>query len=170
MEIFGQFGLDIRLLIGQIINFLILVFIFKKFLFTPIMKMLKEREEKIKKGIEDSSKAAEFLENAGRESADIVRDAKLGAHEIVENARKAAEDIKNEMISVSKTESEKIIAQAKASAESEMQKAEKSMKELSLGLSQKILASVIETVFSQEDKDRILKKSAETIEKENLPS
>jgi F-type H+-transporting ATPase subunit b len=170
MELFGQFGIDLRLLLGQILNFLILVFIFKKFLFAPLMKVLKEREERIRKGLEDSKKASEFLENAGRQSAGMLRDTKQETSRMIENARKAAEEMKNELIAASKAESEKILVQAKANAEFEMKKMEKSMKEMSLGLSQKILASVIETVFSQEDRDRILKKSAERIEKENLPS
>ena len=168
MELIGNFGLDWKLLIGQIVNFLIIVVIFKKFLYAPIMKVLDEREEKIKKTIEDSKRTGELLENAGKQTADMMMTAKLEAQGIVDNAKKAAEEIKNEMITVSKSEAEKIVTRAKTQAELEMQKMEKSMKELSLGLSQKIHAAVVENVFSKEDKENFLKKSLEKIEKEDL--
>lgn len=163
MELIGNFGLDWKLLLGQIVNFLIIVVIFKKFLYAPIMKVLDDREEKIKKTIEDSRKTSELLENAGKQTTDMMMTAKLEAQGIVDNAKKAAEEIKNEMISVSKTEAEKIVERAKSQAELEMQKMERSMKELSLGLSQKILASVVENVFSKEDKENFLKRSLEKI-------
>ena len=167
MEILHTFGFDWKLFAGQAVNFLILVFIFKKFLYTPILGVLKEREDGIKKGLEDAKNAADALERSGKESADILRNAKLGAQEIMDNSRKASEEIKKEMIDRSKEESEKIVEQARAQASLEMQRIEKELQAMALGLSQKLLSSVIEKVFTQEDKDRILRKAVESIEKEN---
>jgi F-type H+-transporting ATPase subunit b len=167
MDILHVFGFDLKLFIGQAINFLILVFIFKKFLYTPILRVLKEREDGIKKGLEDAKSAAEALERSGKESADILKSAKQGAREIMDNTRKASEEIKKEMIDRSKTEFEKIVEQARVQAGLEMRRMEKELQVMALGLSQKLLASVIEKVFTQDDKDRILRKAVESIEKEN---
>ena len=167
MEIFKTFGFDLKLFIGQAINFLILVFIFKKFLYTPILRVLKEREDGIKKGLDDAKNAADALERSGKESAEILKSAKLGAQEIMDNSRKASEEIKKEMIDRSKAESEKIVEQARAQAGLEMLRMEKELQAMTLGLSQKLLESVIEKVFTQEDKDRILRKAVENLEKEN---
>ncbi|MBU2632677.1 F0F1 ATP synthase subunit B, partial [Patescibacteria group bacterium] len=48
MEIVKQFGLDPVLLVAQIVNFLILLFILKKLLYKPVLELLKKREDTIK--------------------------------------------------------------------------------------------------------------------------
>ncbi|MBI3685123.1 hypothetical protein HY250_01845 [Candidatus Azambacteria bacterium] len=40
MELFQKFGIDWRLLVMQIINFAILLFILKRYLYKPVMDML----------------------------------------------------------------------------------------------------------------------------------
>lgn len=166
MDILTKFGFDLKLFLGQALNFLILVVIFKKFLYAPILKVLKEREDRIKKGLDDSKAAAEALERSGRESAEILKSAKQGAQEIMDNARKAAEEIKKEMVERSKAESEKIVEQARSQAALEMQKMEKSVQAMSLDLSKKILSSVISSVFTPEDKERVLRSASEKIDAE----
>jgi F-type H+-transporting ATPase subunit b len=170
MDILTKFGFDLKLFLGQAVNFLILVFIFQRFLYKPILGVLKEREDRIKKGLDDSKAAAEALERSGRESAEILKAAKQGAQEIMDNAKKAAEEIKKEMIDSSRAESEKMIEQARAQAGLEMQKMEKSMQAFSLDLSKKILSSVISTIFTPEDKERVLRSASEKIDtnKEDL--
>lgn len=58
MEIFNQFGINPILLLAQIVNFIVLLFILKKFMFKPILKVLGERRQKI----EESLKNAEEIE------------------------------------------------------------------------------------------------------------
>ncbi|MDO8573151.1 MAG: F0F1 ATP synthase subunit B [Candidatus Daviesbacteria bacterium] len=58
MEILNQFGINPVLLLAQVVNFLVLLFILKKFLYKPILKVLGERKQKI----EDSLKNAEEIE------------------------------------------------------------------------------------------------------------
>ena len=58
MDILNQFGVQPILLAAQVVNFLILLFILKKFLYGPILKVLDSR----KKTIEQSLKNAEEIE------------------------------------------------------------------------------------------------------------
>lgn len=58
MEILNQFGINPILLAAQVVNFLVLLFILKRFLYKPILKVLGERKQKI----EDSLKNAEAIE------------------------------------------------------------------------------------------------------------
>jgi F-type H+-transporting ATPase subunit b len=50
MEILNQFGLDWKLFIAQIVNFLVIAYIFKRFLYKPILDALHKRNDAIKKG------------------------------------------------------------------------------------------------------------------------
>ena len=48
-ELFSKLGIDWKLLIAQIINFLVLLFVLYKFAYRPILSMLEKRTKKIEK-------------------------------------------------------------------------------------------------------------------------
>jgi F0F1-type ATP synthase membrane subunit b/b' len=75
--------------------------------------------------------------------------------------------MKDEILTQSKAESERIIAQARAQAEQERERMEKNIRVMSVELSQKILSGVIQSLFTPEEKQRILKKAVQEIEKNN---
>ena len=57
MELLNEFGFNPPLFIAQIINFLILSFFFKLLLYKPILKMIKDRQNTIGKGLTDAENA-----------------------------------------------------------------------------------------------------------------
>jgi F-type H+-transporting ATPase subunit b len=105
MEILNEFGVDWRLLLAQIINFSILLFVLKKILYKPILKMLEDRRERIaqaEKNAEDIEKRLEKIESerektiekASSEAMKILEDATKTSSQIIEEAHtKASEDI-----------------------------------------------------------------------------
>jgi F-type H+-transporting ATPase subunit b len=107
-DLFSALGIDWRLLILQIVAFLILVFLLGRFVYPWLMKSVDERQAKIeqaaraatqaqKAAAENQEKVAELLEQARKEAADIVGTAKQEAADIAsaseEKARSAAEKI-----------------------------------------------------------------------------
>ncbi|MHB9154258.1 MAG: F0F1 ATP synthase subunit B [Endomicrobiales bacterium] len=166
MEILHTFGFDPKIFIGQVVNFLILFFIFKRFLYRPILRVIKEREERIRKGLEDAEKTRVVLDETNRDREVILRTTRAEAQEIIENTRKLAEEMRQELLSKSRAESEKLMAQAKAQAVLEREKMEKQVKVMSLDLSQKVLLSVIGSLFTREEKEKVMKKALEKMEKD----
>ena len=71
MEILKNFGFEPVFFIAQIVNFLILFFVFKRFLYKPILKLLKERAREITKGLEDADNAKKTLEDAEKAHARV---------------------------------------------------------------------------------------------------
>jgi len=163
MEILHKFGFDIKLFLGQIINFLILAYIFKRFLYKPILNIFKEREEKIKTGLENAEKAREALEKSKLDRDAMLRETRTEAQAVMENTKKLAEELRQEFAAKSKAESERTVAEAKVQALAEMQKAEKEVKNMSLDLSKKLLEEVITKLFTEEEKQKILKRAVENI-------
>lgn len=107
-SLFSALGIDWRLLVLQIVAFLILVFLLGKFVYPWLMKQVDERQVAIeaaaKAAIEAQSSAAEsqarvteLLAEARTQAADIVDTAKLEASQMVsaseERARSTAEKI-----------------------------------------------------------------------------
>lgn len=114
MEILNQFGVQPLLLLAQVVNFLILLFILKKLLYKPILKVLKERQKKI----EESLKNAEEIENrlvqitdqeqeaalkSAREGEKIIKEAGEYAAQIVNDGKVKAQEIINAALEQSRT-------------------------------------------------------------------
>lgn len=90
-EIINAFGIDARLILIQVVNFGILMVALGYFLYKPILRILKEREEKITQGLKDAEDAAKAKEEAGVEKQTILTTAHMEAGEVAKRAKAAAD-------------------------------------------------------------------------------
>src|ERR1035437_2709692 len=86
MEILKNFGFDPILLVAQIVNFLIILFLLKKFLYKPVLDMLKKRKDDIEKGVKDAEEGRLTLEKALEEEKKILRIAQEQSKKIIDDA------------------------------------------------------------------------------------
>lgn len=121
-ELFSKLGIDWKLLIAQIVNFLVLLFILWKFAYGPVLAMLEKRQKKIEKGLKDADEAGKKLEESADMQKEILKNARTEAKDIVEKAREQAEKAKSEIALEAKVQAEKIIAGAKSEIQQEKQK------------------------------------------------
>jgi len=84
-------GINPGLLLLQILSFLIVFVILRKWLFAPLANMLEKRRDTIAQGQEDARVAAEARANAEHEAASIIADAQAKAAHIVSEATERAE-------------------------------------------------------------------------------
>ena len=91
-EILHAFGIDWRLIVIQIFNFSILAGVLWYFLYTPVLKLLSDRETKIIKGIEDADQAAKMRAEADTEKGIIIKEAHTEAGHIFARATAHAEE------------------------------------------------------------------------------
>ncbi len=122
MELLQKLGIDWRLLIAQIFNFLILLFILYKFLYKPILKLLENRQKKIEKGLQDAIKLEEELAKTKELKEKEIQKAKQEAQIIIEKAQKVAESAGQEIKLKAKKEVEKLIETAKDQIADEKEK------------------------------------------------
>lgn len=123
--LFGALGIDWRLLILQIVAFLILVFLLGKFVYPWLMKQVDERAAAIEKAAEAATAAekaaadtkeqvAELLEKAREEAAEIVETAQLESAELLSITEKKAKATAERIAADAAAQLEKDVAQAKA--------------------------------------------------------
>lgn len=165
MEILNNFGFEPIFFTAQIINFLILFFVFKKFLYKPILKVLKNRAHAITKGLEDAENAKKALEDAGIQKEKIIAKAALEAEKIIKETRTNAQSIREEIFNKSKVEAEKIIAQSRDSALLELAAVKDQALDISLELTQKVLDRVLAEFFTKEEKEKILSRNIKGLSK-----
>lgn len=163
-DIINLFGLEGKLFIAQVINFAILLFILKLFLYEPIAKMLEERKTKIKQGLEDAEKSTRALLEAEDKKKEILKVAKIDADKILENTKVSSENFKQKSAEEAKKQATEIIDNAKKQAQDEFEKISKQVGYMSIDLSKKIVSKVLSEIFTEEEKNIILSKAVEKIE------
>lgn len=114
---------DPKIFLFSIVNFVILFFILKKFLFIPIYNILTERKNKIKKSLEEIERVKNERELLTAEKDDIIAKAGKESQEIL----KEAEKMKKEILNTGREEVEKIIKSSRESIGKEREDLKKEM-------------------------------------------
>src|SRR3989344_3238006 len=109
MEILKGFGFEPILFVAQIVNFLLLFIVFKKFLYKPILNILNEREKKIKEGMEDAENARILFEQAQREKESLLKKTAAETEKMLSATQKSALELKESMVQEAKKQSDIII-------------------------------------------------------------
>lgn len=86
-------GINPGLLLLQVLSFLIVFVILRKWLFSPLANTLEKRRTTIAQGQEDARIAAEARANAEQEAARIIADAQAKSAHIVNEAKERAEKV-----------------------------------------------------------------------------
>ena len=113
MEILNQFGFDLKLFAAQIVNFLVIAFVFKKFLYKPIQETLSKRSSMIKKGLKDAELATAALEKAESQKDEILARAGKEAERILADAKLEATKSREEIVDKTKQDIIKMMNQTK---------------------------------------------------------
>ena len=165
MEIFHNFGVELPLFIAQIINFAIIFYVLKRFLYKPILQMLKNRENTIKTGLTQAEEARVLLEQASEKEKAILKKAQGEAKSIVADARKESEEMVAKTEEKTRQQVEKMLSEAREQISSETKEAEKRLTKNISELAISYLKKSIEELFTEEDQEAVLDRTIKTIRK-----
>lgn len=122
MELLSNLGINGKLLVAQIINFLILLFVLYKFAYGPILKMLEERTKKIEKGLKDADESHKKLAEIVQKEKEVMAEARKEAQAIIVKAEEQAKKSKDEIAVEAKAQAEKIMQDTEKKIEDEKNK------------------------------------------------
>jgi F-type H+-transporting ATPase subunit b len=161
MEIIQKFGLEVRLFLFQSINFLIVAFILKKFLYTPLKKILDERKFKIEESLKNAENIKKSLENATKEGMKILEEAKNNANKLMFAVKASAADAKKKAITEARCQSEQIMVDAKQRAEAEIESMNKKVCKTSIEISEKLISKILSGLFTDDEKQKLISRASE---------
>ncbi len=124
-QLIQAFGIDAKLIVIQIINFVIMAGALSYFLYKPVLKILAEREEKITQGIKDAELAATAKASADEEKHTILSAAHKDAEVVGVNAKAYADEKAETIVAEAKTKAEGVLKDAQAKGEEMKVKAQK---------------------------------------------
>lgn len=133
-DLFSALGIDWRLLILQIIAFLILVALLGKFVYPWLMKSVDKRQEEIEAVAQAAEEAKEAAADGQRETAELINKARKEAAEIVSTAKLEASEMAMNSEKKAKSSAEKIVGDAQAQIQKDIEKAKKELHDETLEL------------------------------------
>ena len=141
MELFNDFSFG--LFFWQLLLFVGLIFLLRRFAWKPILGAVDEREEGIKTALASAEDAKKEMQNLQANNEQLLKEARAERDALMKEAR----EIKDKMISDAKEEAKevatKLIENAQASIEQEKQAALSELKhqvaELSIGIAETVV-------------------------------
>lgn len=150
-SIITTFHIDWKIIIAQLINFAIVLLVLYLFALKPLKKLMSEREEKIRKGVEDANENVKLIEQTKQEYDEVLNKARAEANNLFKEGKREAEARKAEIITQAQKEVDSMILNGKKVLETEklkiVEEAKKEIVSLTVKATEKIL----------EDKDYISK-------------
>ena len=149
-------SVNIWQIVVSLCNLVILFLIVKKFLYKPVCKMLKDREELLAKQKDEARQCLEDAQSTKAELEEQLATAEVRADEILAEASAQAERRREKIAEEARAEAEAIVTQAKNEAELAKKQAEEEIKtqivEVSFALGEKL----IEREIKEEDHHQLI--------------
>jgi len=165
MEILHNFGFDLPMLVAQIINFLVIFYVLKRFLYKPVMNMMKTREDKINLGLKQAEEASIKLEQALEEEKKILTKAQEESRKIIEGARAEALSLTSEMEENARLQTQKMLDDAHAQMTQESEEIEKRISRNVSELAVEMLSNSLKGIFTEKDQKAFLDKALKKVKK-----
>ncbi len=165
MELLNTLGIKPFLLVAQIINFVIILLVLKKFLYKPILGMLEKRRDKIG----SSLKQAEEIEKKFKETEKIQEEKlmqiRARSSEMLDEARERAAIVRQELVEKAGEEAEKIVEKAKIEINNEREKTLAEIKSQTADLMAASMAKILEKNIDAKMQTTLTKAAVEEMEK-----
>jgi F-type H+-transporting ATPase subunit b len=115
----GALGINLGLVISQLVNFFLIFGVLTALLWNPIMNALDARAVKIQKGLEDAAAAANARRNAEAEAEKILAQARQEANLVIEQGRGRGEEVAKTVEAEARSEADRIRNEARTAAVNE---------------------------------------------------
>jgi len=116
-------GINLKYLIAQIVNLVLLFVLLYKFLFKRVQTMLDERSTRIKKGLEDAEIADQRAVEAEEAYQERIEQADEERRAILAQTTQEGEKIREEIMAKAREEAQQLILEARADIERQREQA-----------------------------------------------
>jgi F-type H+-transporting ATPase subunit b len=151
-----QFGFNKAIFVSQVISFLIIAFLLKKFAYQPILKVLLERRERIEAGLKNAEQIKAELAKTESARQEILNKANVQANKFIEEARAAAAKVQEVETQKAIAAAEQIIAKARQAAEADHARMMIELRKEIGSLVVKATSAVTGKVLTMDDQKRLI--------------
>jgi len=147
---------DVSMAVLTWIVFFLLLGVLYKFAWKPILKLLDERENSIKKSLEDVDKIKSEMEHLDEKCIKLIEEAKEKAAILIDQSRKAAREAADVITKKAKEEAQISLENALRDIREETQKAQMQLREESAKIAVDLAGKLIEENMDTEKNRKLI--------------
>src|SRR5881296_4340897 len=154
------FGWSPWLFLSQVISFVIVALLLRRFAYKPILGVLDERRRRIEEGLLNADKIKKELAEAEKRYGEILAKANADAQRMIDEARESSARLAERKQQEAIAAAEQIIAKAREASAIEHERTMESLKRELGRLVVQTTAKVTEKVLTPEDQRRLQEEAA----------
>lgn len=108
-----QLGINIPLLVAQVINFFVVLLALRFFLYRPVLNLLDRRAQRVREGLEAAEQSKEQAAQAEQQVAQQLEEARRQGQALIAQAQESANRIQEDARSQARRESEALLERAR---------------------------------------------------------
>lgn len=156
-KLVNDFGLG--LFFWQMLIFIGLIFLLRKFAWKPILNAVNEREEGIRNALLSAENARREMQNLQADNERILKEARMERDQLLKEAREIREKMIADAQNDARVQGQKMIEQAKVAIESEKNAAMAELKSKVSALSVEIAEKILkEELSAKENQEKLVEK------------
>lgn len=156
MELIENLGINIPLLIAQIVNFFLLLFILTKFVYKPVLNVLEQRAQRVQKSMNDAKKIEEQIKEIEKMRVEKLHSTEKECGVILEKAKEEAEKTKQELLAYANMEVEKLITKGKEKLKEEKVKIVEELKQQMAAVVVNASSKILEREITKTDEEKLV--------------
>lgn len=160
-----NFGIQWYYLAAQIVNFLIIFYLLKRFAYKPILDMLEKRRKTIEEGQKNAEKSEKALLEATEKEKQILRTAQTESQKILADANKQATVTVSEAHESGRKQVEKLLFEAKEQIAKDREQTEKQLAVHVAEMAIDILKRALPNLIDETEQKKVLEKVAKELKK-----
>jgi F-type H+-transporting ATPase subunit b len=157
------FGWNWELFLSQVVSFMIVALLLRRFAYKPILAVLEDRRRKIEEGMLNAEKIRKELAEAEKRYQEIVTKANADAQRMIDEARESSSRLAERKQQEAITAAEQILAKAKEAAALEHERQMQTLKRELGRLVVDTTAKVTGKVLTPEDQRRLQEEAARQV-------
>jgi F-type H+-transporting ATPase subunit b len=157
------FGFNLWIFLSQVISFVIVALVLRRYAYKPILQVLEERRQRIAEGLLNAEKIKQQLAEAEQRHAEILAKANTVAQKMIDEAREASAHLADRKQQEAILAAEQIVAKAREASAIEH---ERTMTELKHELGRLVVettAKVTGKVLTPDDQRRLQEEAARQV-------
>ena len=148
-------GIDLKLIIAQLINFLILFVVFKKFMAKPFLNFIKDERKKEEDKNKLMSELEEKVQSLEKQKALFKQEQKKEMEKTMQEVSSQADNVRQELVKNAEKDAQDILAKAKIQIEEEKLKLEREMKSRLVTVSTMLVEKGLQSFLTEDQKRQV---------------
>lgn len=164
MEILGNLGINGKILLAQIVNFFLLMYLLKRFLYKPLLDIMQERQRRIKIGLRNADESEKRLREIEERSEKQFEKTAKEVDRILEKAHIEGEEHRKDIVREAQEEVTRIKEEAKSALQKEKERIIMDVRTEMGDLAVQIAKKIIKEKITDEDKKKLMDSVHEKME------